>query len=174
MNSFNINYHLKAISPNIRGWGFSIWLSWAQYSPYQLFSVKYHFHTFIVNLSTSLCMLLLLSHISRVWLCATPLMASPPDSCPWDSPGKSIGVGCHCLLWSLCISSVFLRHRVLFNFSNQDYYSVWQYLYFQFSSLTQPCLTLWDPMDYSMPGLPVHHHLPQITQAHVHWVSDTI
>ena len=29
----------------------------------------------------------------------------------------------------------------------------------QFSSIAQSCLTLWDPMDYSMPGLPVHHQL---------------
>ena len=34
----------------------------------------------------------------------------------------------------------------------------------QFSSVTQSCLTLCDPMDYSMPGLPVHHHLPEFTQ----------
>ena len=33
---------------------------------------------------------------------------------------------------------------------------------------------LWDPMDCSMPGLPVHHQLPEFTQTHVHWVSDTI
>ena len=35
-------------------------------------------------------------------------------------------------------------------------------------------LTLCDPMDYSMPGLPVHHQLPEFTQTHVHWVSDAI
>ena len=28
-----------------------------------------------------------------------------------------------------------------------------------------------DPMDYSMLGLPVHHHLPELAQTHVHWVS---
>ena len=44
----------------------------------------------------------------------------------------------------------------------------------QFSSVAQSCLTLCDPMDYSMPGLPVHHQLPEFTQIHVHWVSDTI
>ena len=37
----------------------------------------------------------------------------------------------------------------------------------QFSSVTQSCLTLCDPMDYSMPGLPVHHQLPELTQTHV-------
>ena len=31
-----------------------------------------------------------------------------------------------------------------------------------------------DPMNRSTPGLPVHHHLPEFTQTHVHWVSDTI
>ena len=44
----------------------------------------------------------------------------------------------------------------------------------QFSSVTQLCLTLCDPMDYSMPSLPVHHQLPEPTQTHVHWVSDAI
>ena len=33
---------------------------------------------------------------------------------------------------------------------------------------------LCDPMDYSMPGLPVHHQLLEFTQTHVHWVSDAI
>ena len=37
----------------------------------------------------------------------------------------------------------------------------------QFSSVTQSCLTLWDPMNCSMPGLPVHHQLPEFTQIHV-------
>ena len=44
----------------------------------------------------------------------------------------------------------------------------------QFSSVTQSCLTLCDPMDYSMPGLPVYHQLPEYTQTHVHLVSDAI
>ena len=41
------------------------------------------------------------------------------------------------------------------------------YMY-QFSSVTQSCPTLCDPMDCSTPGLPVHHHLPEFTQTHVH------
>ena len=44
----------------------------------------------------------------------------------------------------------------------------------QFSSVAQLCPTLCDSMDCSMPGLPVHHQLPEITQTHVHWVSDAI
>ena len=44
----------------------------------------------------------------------------------------------------------------------------------QFSSVTQSCLTLGDPMNGSTPGLPVHHQLPEFTQTHVHQVSDAI
>ena len=39
---------------------------------------------------------------------------------------------------------------------------------YQFSSVTQSCLTLGDPEDHSTPGLPVHHQLPEFTQTHVH------
>ena len=44
----------------------------------------------------------------------------------------------------------------------------------QFSSVTQSCPTSCDPMDCSTPGFPVHHQLPELTQTHVHWVSDAI
>ena len=44
----------------------------------------------------------------------------------------------------------------------------------QFSSVIQSCTILCEPMDHSMPGLPVYHQLPEYTQTHVHWVSDTI
>ena len=40
--------------------------------------------------------------------------------------------------------------------------------------VAQPCLTLCDPMNRSMLGLPVHHQLSEFTQTHVHWVSDAI
>ena len=43
-----------------------------------------------------------------------------------------------------------------------------------FSSVTQLCSTLCDPMNRSTPGLPVHHQLPEFTQTHVHWVGDAI
>ena len=39
---------------------------------------------------------------------------------------------------------------------------------YQFSSVTQSCLSLCDPMDCSMPGLPVHHKPPELAQTHVH------
>ena len=44
----------------------------------------------------------------------------------------------------------------------------------QFSSVAQLCPTLCDSMDCSTPGLSVHHQLPEFTQTHVHWISDTI
>ena len=46
--------------------------------------------------------------------------------------------------------------------------------YVQFSSVAQLCLSLWDPMDCSMPGFPVHQQLPELTQTHVHQVGDAI
>ena len=44
----------------------------------------------------------------------------------------------------------------------------------QFSSVAQSCPTFCDPMDCSMPGLLVHHQLPEFTQTRAHWVSDAI
>ena len=44
----------------------------------------------------------------------------------------------------------------------------------QFSSVTQWCPTLCDPMDGSTPGLPVHHQLLEFTQSHVPWIGDAI
>ena len=40
--------------------------------------------------------------------------------------------------------------------------------------VTKWCPTLFDPMNYSMPGFPILHHLPEFPQIHVHWVSDAI
>ena len=44
----------------------------------------------------------------------------------------------------------------------------------QFSSVIQLCPSLCNPMNRSTPGLPVHQHLPEFTQTHVHRVSDAI
>ena len=51
---------------------------------------------------------------------------------------------------------------------NKTIYSV------QFSSVAQSCPALCDPMNCSIPGLSVHHQLPEFTQTHVHQVSDAI
>ena len=44
----------------------------------------------------------------------------------------------------------------------------------QFSSVSQLCPTIRDPMNRNTPGLPVYHQLPEFTQTYVHWVSDAI
>ena len=49
-----------------------------------------------------------------------------------------------------------------------------QYRKIQFSSVTQSCPTLCNPMNCSTPGLAVHHQLPEFNQTHVHRVGDAI
>ena len=44
----------------------------------------------------------------------------------------------------------------------------------KFSLVAQSCPTLCNPMNCCIPGLPVHHQLPESTQTHVHWVGDAI
>ena len=75
-------------------------------------------------------LLLLLSHFSRVRLCATPQTAAHQASRPWDSPGKNTGVGCHFLLQCMKVKSQ--------------------------SEVAQSCPTLSDPMACSLPGSSVH------------------
>ena len=43
-----------------------------------------------------------------------------------------------------------------------------------FSSVAQSYLTLCNPMDFSIPGFPVHHQLPKLAHTHVHRISDAI
>ena len=60
-----------------------------------------------------------------------PIDGSPPGStCPWDSPGKNTGVGCHFLLQCMKVKSE--------------------------SEVIQLCSTCSDPMDYSPPGSSIH------------------
>ena len=78
-----------------------------------------------------LLLLLLLSHFSRVQLCATPQIPQPTRLlCPWDSPGKNTGVSCHFLLQCMKVKSE--------------------------SEVAQSCLTLSDILDCSPPGSSVH------------------
>ena len=45
---------------------------------------------------------------------------------------------------------------------------------YQLSSVTQSCLTLWDPMDCSTPDFPVHHQLLEHAQIQVHQIGDAM
>ena len=62
-----------------------------------------------------------------------------------------------------------LRHG-LTSLLSHPFYLVPPYISVQFSSVAQSCPTVCDPMNRSMPGLPVHHQLPEFTQTHVHQV----
>ena len=63
------------------------------------------------------------------------------------------------------------RHfQWLFHYSRSCKYKI----YDQFSSVTQSCVRLYDPMDCSTPGLPVHHQLQEFTQTYLHWVGYAI
>ena len=80
-------------------------------------------------------------------------------------------------------TKVFLVQNLLYwsaYFSNLEQFelcicpdlSIW--IFNQFSSVVQSCLSLCDPMDCSRLGFPVHHQLPELAQTHVLWVSDAI
>ena len=88
----------------------------------QLKTMKYHFHP--------LLLLLLLSHFSRVRLCATHRRQPTRLPRPWDSPGKNTGVSCHFLLQCTKVTSE--------------------------SEVTQSCWTLSDLMGCSLPSSSIH------------------
>ena len=88
-----------------------------------------------------------------------------------------------------------ILQNILHTLNNNEWYNkeciafLWYWLYWkfqsflfnikreslvQFSSVTQSCLILCNPVDCSMPGLSVHHQLLEFTQTHVHWVGDAI
>ena len=115
------------------------------------------------------------------------------DSLPVEPPGKpqNTGVDSLSLLQGIFLtqgSNLGLLHyrQILYHLSHQgSLYLEWFYLFFnpplyiflyclQYSSVAQSYLTLCNPMNRSTPGLPVHHHLPEFTQTHVHWVGDAI
>ena len=78
----------------------------------------------------SLLLLLLLSHFSCVQLCVIPQTAATRLPCPWDSPGKNTGVGCHFLLQCMKVKSE--------------------------REVARSCPILRDPMDCSLPGSSIH------------------
>ena len=49
-----------------------------------------------------------------------------------------------------------------------------EFRYIQFSSVSQSCPALCDPMDCNMPGFPVHHQFLELPQSHIHGVADAI
>ena len=121
--------------------------------------------------------------------------------CPWDSPGKNTGVGRHFLLQGIfltqnqtCISRVayywvtwesqwkdMVRQYTIkksfviisyprnANLKHEDYHCISVCC----CSVAQSCLTFCNPMDCSMPGFRVPHHLPEFAWVHVWWTRQT-
>ena len=78
--------------------------------------------------------------------------------------------------WKIAIFYDFLKVQLAFNFHGSFtlHSSCNNVRSDQIRSVAQLCPTLCHPMNRSMPGLPVHHQLPEFTQTHVHRVSDAI
>ena len=68
-----------------------------------------------------------------------------------------------------CVPSLFFDLRPNYGGGDEDNGN-----FVQFRLVAQSCPTLCAPMNLGMPGLPVHHQLPEFTQTHVHWVGDAI
>ena len=107
-----------------------------------------------------------------------------PFSLPCIGEGNGNPLQCSCLenhrdggAWWAAVYGVSQSWTRLMGLSSSSSSSCLFNLYaesVQFSSVTQSCPTLCDPMNRSTPGLPVHHQLPEFTQTHVHWVGDAI
>ena len=107
--------------------------------------------------------------LSCVWLFATPWIVacqaplSRQQGFSRDFPGNSTGVGCHFLLQGIFLTQGLNPglprcRQTLYHLSHQGNPQMHH-------SVQEACSTS---------GLPVHHHLLEFTQAHVHWVSDAI
>ena len=71
-------------------------------------------------------------------------------------------------------SNLSLLHKGNFSWPTSTHKNFFQKTTPQFSSVTQLCPTLCDPMNHSTLGLPVHHQLPEFTQTYIHRVGDAI
>ena len=122
----------------------------------------------------------MLSHFTHVWLSATQwtVACQAHLSMGFSRQGYWSGLPCPPSgdLPDLGIETMSLMSPVLAGrfFTTSATCEALTLVSVQFSLITQLCLTLCDPMNCKTPGLPVHHQLPEFTQTHVHWVSDTI
>ena len=88
----------------------------------------------------------------------------------WKSHEKQLSLQPDSSSWLHEVPTIWYR------IPNDTNHYVWTFRHHsdQIRSVAQSCPTLCDPMYHSMPGLPVHHQLPEFTQTHVHRVSDAI
>ena len=78
------------------------------------------------------------------------------------------------MILPLCTYSYNFYHFYLLSRKYWCKYLWTAYLYGDCCPFTQSCLTVCNPKNCSTSGFPVLHHLPKLTQTHVHWVSDAI
>ena len=90
-----------------------------------------------------------------------PCLENPMDRGAWQAVSHEVAKSCQATNTSHC-------HKYLTSYSHQPYDVG------QFSSVTHACPALCDWIYWSMPGIPVHHQLPELAQTHVHRVSDAI
>ena len=89
---------------------------------------------------------------------------------PYDSAVPLLGTDMDkTIIWKDTCTPIFIFiHVPLYSYNSQDIRSD------QIRSVAQSCPTLFDPMNRSTPGLPVHHQLPEFTQTRIHQVSESI
>ena len=100
----------------------------------------------------------------------TKIIASGPTT-SWEIDGETLETVSDFIFWppkSLQMVTAAMKLKGAWKKSYDQPSSV------QFSSVTQSCPTLGNPMNCSTPGLPVHHQFPEFTQTPVHRVGDTI
>ena len=76
--------------------------------------------------------------------------------------------------WNKPINFTLLSKK---KWNKEDFVKIWEFIFccsVQFSSVTQSCMTVCDPMDCSALCFPVLHQLPEFIQTHVHPVGDAI
>ena len=81
---------------------------------------------------------------------------------------------CYTVSHNDCINLHLYQQRMRVSLSPFPHQYLFLLVLLMFSSVTQSCLALCNPMDCSMPGFPVHHQLTELAQTHVHRVGDAI
>ena len=114
------------------------------------------------------------SSVARFSSCpqSLPTSGSFPKSSLLTSHGQSIGVSALASVLPMNIQDWFLLGWT--GWISLQSKGLSRVFSVQFSLVVQSCLTLCNSMDCSMPGLPVHHQLLELTQTHVHWVHNAI
>ena len=109
-------------------------------------------------------------------------LSQGPGACPRPHPGVLHALGCpHPRLCGLSRTQLLCAVSCSLHCSTDPLPQTWsfsgtpvQFSSVQFSSVTQSCPTLCDPIDCSTPGFPVLHQLLELAQTHVCWVGDAI